>query len=496
MGDYVRAKVGSFVRSKTFFGLTLLVFLLSSSWIALSGRFSMAYDENTHFNTIQIYSQRWTPFWGEAHSIGSPIGHDPSYIYQFLLSFPYRLMDNFVHSTPHQVIALRFISIGIFLAGIVIFRRLLLAVRAPRGLVHLALAIFVLTPGVPFLAAQINYDNLLFLITGVAILLTLRFTERLRQTNVASLGRLGVLLAVCLLGSLVKFAFLPIFGAILLWLIYAMYRYGGFKNYRQALQVFTGLRPALRIGLVALLLFSSGLFFERYGVNTISYHTPTPECDQILSVAKCQTQSSWKRNYDLRQKRLAGLQWDRGPYDPVTYTYKHWLRRMSYELVFALNGRTDYFKVGTPFPLPRLLGMALFAVGIVLTAYWYRFLHRRYEVNLLLLAIVLYVGALWTQEYLDFVHLGEAVAIQGRYLIPVLPLIIIIIGLAYRKALKNLPNFKMLLAAMSVAILLLQGGGATTYILRSDQRWYWPNNKVIEINQAAQKVLRPIVVDS
>ena len=51
-----------------------------------------------------------------------------------------------------------------------------------------------------------------------------------------------------------------------------------------------------------------------------------------------------------------------------------------------------------------------------------------------------------------------------------------------------------MLAAAAI-LLFLQGGGVMTFILRSDASWDWQNRAVIDANNAARKVLSPVVVE-
>lgn len=496
------AKIRGFIGSNTFFGLVVALLIISAAWIALSGRFSMAYDENTHLGLIQLYADRWLPFWNETPPGSETLGavkRDPSYMYHFLLSFPYRLFDGIVQSTTAQIIILRFVNIGIFVAGLFVYRRILLCARTSPALTHSILAAFVLLPAVPFLAAQINYDNLLFLTAGVCILLTIRFTEELKRQNKIDVMRLGLLTAACLFGSLVKYAFLPILAGIAMWVGFLLYSHLRDVGWHAAWQhMHTGwkkLQGATQVSLVALLLIGSGLFIERYGVNIATYHTPTPECDQVQGVPACLAYGSWRRNYELRQQKVAGTPADTGAHDPLTYTAKHWAKAMAHQMVFTLNGRTDYFKVGDPLFLPKFLVITLGGIGVILAVLWHRKLRQHYVIDLMILITIVYVGALWLQGYMDFVHLGQAVAMQGRYLMPVLPFVCILAGLAFAKLLTG-HTARMALATACIGILLFQGGGATVFILRSDEQWYWQNNAVIRVNKTAKDILRRIVIDT
>ena len=48
--------------------------------------------------------------------------------------------------------------------------------------------------------------------------------------------------------------------------------------------------------------------------------------------------------------------------------------------------------------------------------------------------------------------------------------------------------------ALVVFILFLQGGGDLTYINDSNSNWYWPNRTVIDMNHAAQDIVKPLII--
>src|SRR5271154_6655389 len=109
----------------------LAFFIFESAWIAISAAYPQAFDENFHFGLIQVYSHYWLPFLSSqpphAASFGA-VARDPSYLYQYLMSFPYRIIAHFYHEEIGQIIMLRFINVGLFAAGILLLRRILLRV--------------------------------------------------------------------------------------------------------------------------------------------------------------------------------------------------------------------------------------------------------------------------------------------------------------------------------------------------------------------------------
>ncbi|HVX47784.1 MAG TPA: hypothetical protein VHA05_00280, partial [Candidatus Saccharimonadales bacterium] len=295
-------RLRSFVSSESCFYLLVVFFVLQALWIALSGRYPMAFDENFHFGIIKLYAHHISPFWGgnppDSGAFG-PVAHDPSYLYQWLMSFPYRLVGVFTSSQTAQIIALRLVNIALFTAGLPLYRRLLLKTGASKTIVHFCLALFVLVPIAPLLAAQINYDNLFFPLTATALLLAISFSERLRRGQF-DLERLAWLAVIAMLGCLVKYAFLPIALAIVSYLLVRLKRtYRSVGDLGSAIKKgWSSVSGRLRWLLLSLLVVSFGLFAQRYFVNLVRYHAPVPSCEQVLTVKECGAYGPWARDYE------------------------------------------------------------------------------------------------------------------------------------------------------------------------------------------------------
>src|SRR6185295_11446348 len=101
-------------------------------------------------------------------------------------------------SFMHRVIAMRLINVSLMVAGIFCFRFLLLRFFKSRTLINLALFVFVMTPLVIQLSAQINYDNLLFPLFALGLLLTYRVVESLRKGKL-EIWNLSLLLSLLLI---------------------------------------------------------------------------------------------------------------------------------------------------------------------------------------------------------------------------------------------------------------------------------------------------------
>jgi hypothetical protein len=482
-----------FAGSDRFFFATVGLLIVSAAWIALSGRFPMAFDEDFHLGVIRLYTHHPNPFWdGQAAGGGvyGAVSRDPSYMYHYLMSFPYRLISSLTVDQYKQVLFLRFINIGFFASGLFVYRRLLLRSKASRAVVNFTLLILVLIPITPLLAAQINYDNLFIPLVGLALLLTLK----LHSTNTGT--KLNAKLFLSLTGlslflGVLKYAFLPIFvGLIVYNAVYLRKQYPTLKLYLSARK--NGLKniqkPLLAL-LVLINLVFGGLFVERYGINLLHYHKPVADCGQVLDYKHCQFYGPWIRDYNLEANKQTTQT------NPIKYT-QHWLYGMWFRTFFAVDGPATGFQTRRPLALPGLTGVLFAVVGAVAFIISAKKLWRKYNRPALWLMTVVtsfYVISLWLEEYKLYVRTGQPVAINGRYLLPILPFFIILVLLAFKEIMGNKLRLQLALAVLLI-FGLVWGGGSLTYILWSNDDWYWPYNSfVADINHTIQNNVGPII---
>lgn len=479
------------LRSRRFYWLVIGFFVFEALWIALSANYPMAFDEDFHLGVIKIYSQHWSPFLTGQPEGGNPFGAlaaDPSYLYHYLMSFPYRFIGLFTDSQAAHVIFLRLINVAFITAGVVLFHKVLVRAGTSRLVANGAILVFSLVPTVPLLAGQINYDNMLVLALAGVCLLVIKFTEEVRERKVA-LRTLLLLAVLLMLTSLVKYAFLPMAVTVFLYVVVLVW-----LNFRGRLATlnkelkksYTQLSNAWKIGLLLAILISGGLFVQRYGVNMVKYGTPVPACHTVVGEQACMEYGPWARNY-----RYAAEKTDFSA-NGVGYTWL-WVQALHYRLFFTVNGPPSYTNY-PPALLPSAIAIVIALFGTLAVIFYWRqvFGGRPFLVFLLLMSVV-YLGVLWSQNYAQYAETGQPVAINGRYLIPLLLPVAALFGSALSIALRAWPKAGKW-AAVVVLFLFLQGGGVFSFILRSDTTWYWPNQAVIETNQAAQSVLSKMMV--
>jgi len=476
------------------FRAIIVLLIVQAAWIALSGRYPMAFDEDFHLGIIRLYAHHLSPFWSgqpAGANVYGAVARDPSYLYQYLMSFPYRLISAMTANQTAQVLVLRGVNIALLASSLPLYRRLFRKTGASVAVVHLSLLIFVLIPVVPLLAAQINYDNLFIPLTGLSLLLTVRIVEELRQYQRLHTPRLMVLLIVCLLTSLVKYAFLPIFMILLAYILFHCWR--AFPSRRKFLYSLgfgaTLIGRRARWLLLICLVLAGGLFIERYGINTLRYHTPIPACDKVLSTQQCSAYGPWIRDYNFAINKVDEA------HNPLVYS-GDWLQGMWLRLFFAVDGPATQFQTRGPLAVPAIGAIVVTVSGAALLLVYGRRIIRHYNPRVITLFIIAsfgYIGLLFIDEYQAYAQTGQPVAINGRYLLPVLPLLLLLACLAFQQLLgRKRPGFKTAAAGAAV-LIMVWGGGALTYILRSNPSWYWQNAAVRRANFVVQESVGPLV---
>lgn len=477
---YEKIKTG--LGSRTFFYFIIALFVLEAGWIAIRSSFPLAFDEQYHLGIIQLHAHQWSPFFAHLPDSTGQYGAlatEPSYLYHYLLSFPYKLITLFTNNIFAIVLALRFISIAFFVAGIVLFRKVLKYTGASAALINIVLFAFALLPLESFTAAQINYDTLLFPATGAALLCALQFAQELTKKHEFNAKYFAGVIITCLLGSQVKFVFIPIAAAIGIFISCLLIKWLLSEKKQAWQQISTSINKlslTAKISLVALLLLSGGLFTLRYGYNLVQYHALVPKCERVLSIQACSADAPLARNYQLAREHTPKKLTIR---ESIGFV-KLWAYIMGDQLFTVLNR----YKGGVPenpirqFVITAVL-VSLICIPIVLSQLK-RLFKIGYPLLLFILVCTMYLGALLYQNYTDFVRFGIPVAVQGRYLLPVLLIVMAIGAQAYSIALHKAPEFK---AYLLIAILAMsvQGGGLTTYLLRTDKSWYWNGTASAEV---------------
>jgi hypothetical protein len=497
----VRSTVSGWLGAPRFFYVIIGLLAFQAAWIALFAVYPQAFDENVHFGLIQLHADQWLPYFPNhipGAEIYGPLSRDPSYLYHFLLSLPYRLIRLITPDEVVQVIVLRFLNIAMFVTGLYAYRRVLLALGLSRRMMHVVLLFFVLTPVTVLLAAHINYDNLIFPLTGWLFLSVIRFWKRLEIEEKIDVVALIQIFLIGIFGGIIKYTSLPLFAGLVVVLSYTLVRH--FRRHREKWRrqlVLPG-RVAL-VGYAALLIVGLSLFYERIGVNLVMYHSPSPNCAKVLSEQQCWSYSPWGRDQLFAQlyKKPAIL-------DVAVYPFV-WIHRMVFETMFVIGsyfqnpgGPTVVYIPAPPLTVANYTAWVIVIVGLLLLAVFFRRLWRIRYLRYILLAIGLYTAALFAKNAVMYLHSGEAVAIHGRYLVPMYPVLYAALALGFSWLFDTIrrPEFKVWLTIV-VFILFLHGAALVAWLFRSTPEWYWSQQQfgpALQVNQAVQHVLHRIII--
>jgi hypothetical protein len=422
----------------------------------------MAFDEGYHFGLIQLFSHSLNPIISHQDSTTYTFGaviQNPSFLYHYLMSFPYRLVSHYSSSLEVQVLFLRFINLSFAVASLVIARALLVKLKLPKSIVNISILAFALTPIVTVLSAQINYDNLLILSTASALYMTTIFVEQLKK-NVFNVRLLLSLICLCLFASLVKYSFLPVFLGI--GIVLSIQLLTRWRKDRASLlsEVSAGYKAVTKRSKAILAVFAivgTGLFINFYGVNLVRYHNPVPQCNQVLSISDCKQYYAWDRNYTVAQ--YAKSHGDTTNLNVLRYT-SFWIRVEYYQLFAEIVPTGGLVSISRAFYIVIMSLSAFASICLVLNV---RKIFDRYKALPVVTVVSLtYLAALWLRNYHDYQQLGQPLAIQGRYLLPVLIFVYVLMGLGVKTAFESKRKTKLVVrpvfAIVAITAFLYFGG--------------------------------------
>jgi hypothetical protein len=255
-----------------------------------------------------------------------------------------------------------------------------------------------------FLSGGHNYDNQLNLCSfaGIYYLTLVSKGKSFFQNSLAWL-------LFILVGSLVKMTMLPLAMITgLVWCIYILKNHQGIdfqfpKNIGTAFVV-----------TLCIVLFGANVFI--YGGSIAKYHTLTPRCEQIFSNEQCENYRLNIRDKELRlDKKLTLVDVLINGYpDPIEYGFDQWPALML-ERIYGILGHRTYYPNISVFRLLILWGIFL------AVRYWKS---PPYALGSALIVFFFYSVVLFWKNYNTELIFGfKHVAIQGRYIFPVIGVI-------------------------------------------------------------------------
>lgn len=437
----------------------------------------MAFDEEVHYGLIQLYSEQLSPYGIEPTSDMAYLGLGPaevSYVFHWFMSFPYRLLIDAGLGDEAIIVILRMINVAMVAGAILVYRKALLVARVPRGITHGSLAAFTLIPILPIMAGQLNYDNLLLLLVAYAFYMTFSITESVYTNKKLPVMNVLLLAAIMLISIPVKYAYLPIglgMGLWLVWLVYVSSKKSPKKFISDISKQFLSSHILRVVGITALLI--AGTFFGyRYVDNVVQYGSAIPSCDQVFERMDCFSYGPWART----QNYLAAVDPDFQPFPFPLYLAAYWVPDMIQRLTFAVAGPTNTYETKLPLPLLRTIGVVFVVAGVVAFVMRAKQLLRRWPyMTVTLLVSLIYMGVLAVKLYSGYSNTSIPAAINGRYLMPLLPLLFALLAQSIMYVAKEFKVQRQVILGLAIlfAIAFTQGGGVFTYIVSAETYWFW-----------------------
>lgn len=494
-------KLASILRSPKFLYVTLVLFILQGLFLTVAIAPSLqtgdSYlqrspgvvpDGNRHTQVVYFYAKAPIlngPFVGNMTSQEMTMGdleRLPSYLYHYLLSFPVRLAQAIGASELAIAIMLRLIGLAVGVLALIAFWRLSLALKVGPAIANLATLGLAFTGMFAFLSPAMNYDVFSLLLWFLYMLASVRLFIDRQPHQLYWMVVLGMLM------SITKYTYLPfagLLGLIAIWLY--IRNSGGWAKAKQVtVKGFTKWLKAMRrwqqVALVLLLLISGGLFAERIGGNLVQYGAVSPKCTQIHSFEDCMRHSVFNRNQTRLQAIEAGETWTQ-KYSFIDYTGM-WLGRYYASI---------YFYMGHIWVKPVWWALALSAATVLIfTLYAATRLILRKRAVLKGSAewyILGTVGLFIAVQYLFNVNIfisyaGETYAHQGRYLLPIVGFVYILILLVaaryYRSVTKKRQPQALTILLIIGAIAFLANNSVTNFFINAKSPdWYSPAGRVI-----------------
>lgn len=398
----------------------------------------------------------------------------PSYLYQYLLSFPVRALTAAGATDNMIVLTVRLIGLLIGLAALVVFRKIAVEIGSSRAVANVAMLSLALTGSFAWLSPAENYDVMALLLFFVFMLCSLRlFTRR------DSRYLYGMFVAFCLL-SITKYTYIPFAGIMGLMVVWVFVRRVGWSKLkmtvsRQWTETYGRLTKWQIAGLSILLLVSGGLFAERIGVNLIQYQSFSPACTSIHSHEACMNFSVYERNYN-RSILADSERAESFTFQPIEYT-GFWLDRY-FNSMYAYLGHIwiyDFWR-----------GFSVIAIASTIVTLTLVFIAKRRKIRLLTssgqwvvlsIAMIMIVAQLVFNAMSHISFAGAHYAHQGRYLMAAAGLLYIILLIVLARSLqafspRRRTQVTLGLTAFGLAVLVLMSPLISYWLHAWSAEWY------------------------
>jgi hypothetical protein len=298
-----------------------------------------------------------------------------------------------------------------------------------------------------FLSGGVNYDNP----TNLACASGIFFLVRVLTHKDFLENSLGWMISIAA-GTLIKHSILPLALAMaVVWILYSI------KNKPEIAKNFVDNKSKV-IFLILVFLILLSLNFSLYGINIIRYGSLRPDCNDTFPQDVCDNSFFGRRHQEmaLPEKLTIITAFRQGNPEPIRFTFDFWIPAML-DRIFGIMGEKIYFPIVVSYFQIALYWM------IIISARYVRKPHFR-ELSLLGI-FVFYSIILMIMNYNSELTygFGTTVALQGRYIFPVISIVYVLLTFTLTKVSNKLIKYGTIVAL----ILLFLYGGPIRFI------WYY-----------------------
>ena len=432
--------------------LIFAIFLSYSTFLALRLNTGLIPDEPAHFTFSKHFASTWgiPPDTYETYSWGWYIEQNP-FLYYWLNGRIINLIK-FVNSGISDfdlLVGLRMVNV-LYSLGTV-FYCFLLSKEVIKHQWWQLLPVFLLTNTLMFVfvSGGVHYDNLANFLSMVSLYFLVR---SFKQKNFL-INSLAWMISIAL-ACLVKYTILPLALALTVsWIVYF------FMNYKELLPL--NIKVIKTIILSAVLIILLIVNFSIYGINLIRYQSLTPPCREILLESQCEISKYEQRHDDLALDTKLTIQETLSSDYPTPFRYilVDWMYHILLRS-FGLSGHQAYF----PYHLITYYQILFYFLIILLLLnlfFWRSFSPK----DIHLLGIAAFYGfVVFLQNYnSELVYGFRQVAVQGRYLFPIIGAIYILLTLSIKRSPRNFLHIVSLIFILGLYIF----GGPLTFLINS-----------------------------
>lgn len=458
-------KIKAVIQSKNFLYVLLGLFIFQGIYFSAVINYKVPSDEEFHYLLTKYHAERPItagPIINDQNDnfILGDIQRLPSYLYHYITSFYLRGVMAFTSSQETQVFMLRLVNVALGVMALLMLVSVFKRINKSQLTINLTIAWLTFTGMFVWVFAGLSYDNLSILLFFYLLYELIGLKDKLDLKH--------LLLSVCtaLLLVLVKETYVPIVLISFLMLLAWHLKKSGIKqtcltldkSYRKRWKSSRFVVITLIVGTIML----GGLFIERYVGNYINYGKVTPTCNQVHTEEECMQNSIYRRNTGTRKEFLAAKQAGNVKLDSVFGFTKQWVG-LIYERTYFYRGHQTLIDT----PSSRVIA-SISAIMLLLLLLYSLATSKGFSAVTWALAIITiaYILLVFLYNLNTYHYYGYPFAIQGRYLLPILPFVYMAIVTALVALYRRLGvGARQLLVLVTLLLIVANLAVHTPYII-------------------------------